>query len=440
MNTTSKTKAFALALSAVCALQSFAAETSLPAGYTRLEWIAAGGGSDGSQFLDTGYTPSSTDKISLRFREPAKQSSSDKWESLFCARTTSTPKNTFTVFHNDKTGQLRFDFGTKDTAATSPALGRNADHILEFDGNAQTYTLDGATSGALTDVSGAPFAAAGSSIHLFSTQTGSLVSRFRIYWFQVRDSAGALTADLRPCKRDSDGAVGMFDLVRETFCPAGGTGTFDTHDTKLPSGYSAREWIQSSGTQWINTEFTPFCFDSVTTTFRFKEIPSGANVNLAVFCARKDGKQTFSLLRIGSTFRFDHNAGKMTVASTVSPVVNTDYTITMNGTTLVGTVNGGNDVAFNDAGNFTVGSPFVLFAAHGGTISDANMTMKSSLRLFSFTVTDSATGTVLCDLLPCVRSLDNEAGLYDRINKRFLTNGGTGEFKVPIYSTFITFR
>ena len=438
MNTTSKTKAFALALSAVCALQSFAAETSLPAGYTRLEWLAS---TADTPYIDTGYTPTSTDKFTVRFRS---LSNAKNYEVLYCAR--GNGGGSFTCFRNNTGTGLRFDYNG-GTHGYSPSNSTNTEYILVADGNIaagntatsqySAYTLNGNVQALSTTTDRAGTFTIKKPLRLFATDSGTLPGRFRIYYFRVENSAGVLQADLRPCRRNSDGTLGMYDLVRETFCPAGGTGSFETNETGLPPGYSAREWIQSSGTQWVNTEFTPLCFDSVSTTFRFRALPSG---NFAVFCARKDGKQTFTFLRVGSTFRFDHNAGNKTATSSVSPVVNTDYTITMNGTTLVGTVNGGNDVAFNDAGNFTVGSPMTLFAAHNGTIADANMSMKSSLRLFSFTVTDSATGTVLCDLLPCVRSLDNEAGLYDRINKRFLTNGGTGEFKVPIYSTFITFR
>lgn len=423
----------ALAAAFLATSPCLAAIDSIPDGYTQLEWLAS---TADTPYVDTGYTPASTDKFTIRFRS---LSNAKNYEVLYCAR--GNGGGSFTCFRNNTGNGFRFDYNG-GTHGYSPSNSTNTEYILVADGNIaagntatsqySAYTLNGNVQTLSTTTDRAGAFTIKKPLRLFATDSGTLPGRFRIYYFRVENSAGVLQADLRPCRRNSDGTLGMYDLVRETFCPAGGTGSFETNETGLPPGYSAREWIQSSGTQWINTEFTPLCFDTVSTTFRFRALPSG---NFAVFCARKDGKQTFTFLRVGSTFRFDHNAGNKTATSTVSPVVNTDYTVTMNGTTHTGTVNGGNTVAFNDAGNFTVGSPFVLFAAHGGTISDANMTMKSSLRLFSFTVTDSATGTVLCDLLPCCRAEGDEAGLYDRINKKFLANGGTGEFKAPTNAT-----
>ena len=421
--------AAALAAAFLASPPCLAAVDSIPEGYTRLEWLAS---TADTPYVDTGYTPTSTDKFIVRFRS---LSNAKNYEVLYCAR--GNGGGSFTCFRNNTGNGFRFDYNG-GTHGYSPSNSTNTEYILVADGNIaagntatsqySAYSLNGNVQTLSTTTDRAGTFTIKKPLRLFATDSGTLPGRFRIYYFRVENSVGVAQVDLRPCRRNSDGTLGMYDLVRETFCPAGGTGTFDTNDTGVPSGYSAREWIQSNGTQWIDTEFTPLCFDSVSTTFRFRALPSG---NFAVFCARKDGKQTFTFLRVGSTFRFDHNAGNKTVASTVSPVVGTDYTITMNGTTHTGTVNGGNTVTFNDAGNFTVGSPMTLFAAHNGTISDANMSMKSSLRLFSFMVTDSATGTALCDLLPCVRQSDNKPGLYDRINKRFLVNGGSGEFKTP---------
>ena len=430
------TLAIATAVATSAILPAPAAVSALPEGYTRLEWIAA----DGNQRIDTDYRPDQTDKISVRFKMPTYSSAI---QTLFCARQNGTDTFTCLILTN---GRLRFDYNTGTVGTTPAGLARDVDYILVADGKTMTYTLNGnaVTLSDYTDRSGT--FTPGSTLRLFQTEGGALPGHYRMYWFKVEDESGNVKVDMRPCKRDSDGAIGMYDLVRESFLPNVSTGVFETNDTRLPSGYSAREWIQSSGSQWIDTQFTPLCFDTATARFQFRALP---NENLAVFCARNtSNKQTFTCLRIYNQsankkyFRFDRNEGTGTGGeSAFNPTLETDYTVVMNGTTRDCTLNDRSIATAGTEGNFTVGSQFSLFAAHSGTtLSDANMTMKSSLRLYGFTVTDSATGTILCDLLPCVRRADNKPGLYDRVNMRFLVNGGTGEFKVPVVATFVTFR
>lgn len=409
-------------------LPSFAAVDALPEGYTRLEWIAS---TSDAPYIDTDYTPDQSDKISVRFQQ-SNDTSSD-YQVLFCARDTSN-KNTFSCILL-KNGTLRFDYNDT-THGWSSALSRLAEYVLDVEGGTQTqsYAVNG---NALSNVNSKEGEfSVGSTLRLFATPTGTLPGRFRIYWFKVADSAGTPKVDLRPCRRDSDGVIGMFDLVRNCFCSTGGTGVFDTNDIGLPADYSAREWIESSGTQWINTQFTPLCFDTVSMSFRFRAL---SDDNLGLFCARNNGN-TFTCIKSnsanGNRIRFDRKAGTIGYYGT-SPVVNTDYTITMNGSTSQCSVNGSSVSTSGNEGYFAVGSPLVLFAMHQGA---ANMNNMSSIRLYGFSVTDSMTGAVLCDLLPCCRKSDGTLGLYDRINKRFLANGGTGTFTTREYATILSIR
>ena len=434
MNTSGiMTLAFATAVATSAILPAPAAVSALPEGYTQLEWIEA----DGKQRIDTGYTPDQTDKISVRFKMPTFNS---EIQALYCARKNG--KDTFTCLIT-KDGLLRLDYNGGTHGYTSTVLSRNADHILVSDGNTMAYTLDGdavtlsnatARSGTFT---------VGSTLRLFQTEGGALPGHYRMYWFKVEDVSGNVKVNMRPCI-DPYGRAGMYDFEREEFyakLPDDGTNPFEKNGTGLPSDYSAREWIQSSGTQWIDTQFKPYCFDTVSVRFQFQELP---NANQAVFCARGvNNTNTLTCLRLYETasvkpFRFDRKDGTGAHGkSSFNPLAKTDYTISVNGTTCDCTVNGESVATAGTDGHFVVGSSVVLFAAHtnGGAKS-----MLSSMRLYGFTVTDPMTGAILCDLLPCVRRADNKPGLYDRVNMRFLVNGGTGEFKVPIYSTFITFR
>ena len=437
-------KAVFTVMASIMALIASAAVDAIPAGYTRLEWLAS---TNDAPYIDTGYTPNQTDKITIRFRPLTDKGN---YEALYCAR--GNGGGTFSCIRYYNSGGLRFDYNGGAHGYSKNEVYRDTEYVLVADGNIaagntttnqyEAYTLNGNVETLTTTTDRSGTFSINNPLRLFATDTETLPGRFRIYYFRVENIAGVAQVDLRPCRRNSDGKLGMYDLVRETFCPAGGTGEFEANDIGVPSGYYAREWIQSDGNQWINTQFTPLCTHVVSTRFQFLSLP---NENLAVFCARDDGQKTFSCIRLSTNkLRFDHNKGKITVSSEIHPVARTDYTVTMNGTTLVGTVSGGgesDEKHFNDAGLFKVGSPFFLFAAVSGAYNSVspNLTMHSSLRLYSFTVTDSDSGVVLCDLLPCTRVSDGNHGLYDRINKRFLTNGGSGEFAVPRGMMLIVF-
>ena len=420
------------AATALAALHSPAAVDALPEGYTRLEWIAP---TNGAPHVDTDYTPEQTDKISVRFL--LSKNTGSEYQALYCARDAN-KGNTFScIVHSS--GMLRFDYNEGARGYTS-VLSRPSEIILDAEGGTgtQSYAINGNVLSGIESKEGE--FTVGSTLHLFATPTGELPGRSRIYWFQVRDSAGTLKVDLRPCLRESDGAVGMYDLVRERFLPGVGTGAFDANDTGLPAGYGARKWIETDGTQWINTQFTPLCFDTVSMSFRFREQSDDFR---GLFCARgANNTNTFTCIKSNKAngnnnrFRFDRKGGTIGYSAS-SSVADTDYTISMKGSTGECKVNGATVPTSGNGGNFTVGSPIVLFAMHQNA---ANMTYMSSLRLYCFTVTDSDTGIVLCDLLPCARSSDGKPGLYDRINKRFLANGGTGEFKTSEYAFVISVR
>lgn len=79
---------------------------------------------------------------------------------------------------------------------------------------------------------------------------------------------------------------------------------------------------------------------------------------------------------------------------------------------------------YTPVGNST--SNITLFAMNYG--ENQSIMMKSKMRLYGFKLGNSQGEKY--NLVPCVRKLDNVAGMYDTINKKFYTNNGTGEFVV----------
>lgn len=80
--------------------------------------------------------------------------------------------------------------------------------------------------------------------------------------------------------------------------------------------------------------------------------------------------------------------------------------------------------SYTPVGNNT--SNITLFAMNYG--ENQSIMMKSKLRIYSFKLGNIQGDKY--DLVPCVRKSDNVAGMYDKINKKFYTNVGTGEFVI----------
>lgn len=395
------------------------AESSLPDGYSRLEWIE----SSGAQYVETGYSPSSTDKVTVRFQflEPTYAD----YQALFCARKSG--KQTFSCMVL-KASKLRLDYNDGTCFTTGEQIQRT-DHLLVIDGKNQLYTLDGSQ---LSATAKSVDFTVGSAFNLFCSEAKTLLGKFRLYYFRVEDEEGNVKVDLRPC-RNSDGTIGLYDFAegRVGFYGNSGTGEFVGSGTQLPAGYEACDWVDSSGMQWLNTEVRPICCDRVDTKIRFHEVVA-ANYQ-AVFCARASGGiRTFTCVKNNNNvFRFDRNEGTGDGTSTLRPSAHNDYRIEMDAQTRDCRVNdevlynGGNPVKCGTVGGYVVGSPFVLFAGHDGTIGEGHMSMLSKMRLYSFKVLDP-NGGLISDLQPCRRVADGCVGVYDIVNNKFLTPSGEG--------------
>ncbi|MBQ7188194.1 MAG: formylglycine-generating enzyme family protein [Kiritimatiellae bacterium] len=206
---------------------------------------------------------------------------------------------------------------------------------------------------------------------------------------------------------------------------------------QLPAGYRQLEYIQSSGVQRIKTGLTPVATDTIEMRMRVLE----AGVNQCLWCSRGNGttSATFTAFLMSSgKFRFDHGSnGEETYAVTVG----NDYTVVANGSTLTTTVTNETAGTSGTGGtlsseSFTPGSEIALFASHHTGV-DNNVMNYISCRLYTFKVT-AADNTVKCELVPACRLDDGSIGLYDIVRDVFLTNVGTGTFRVPPATITIT--
>lgn len=181
----------------------------------------------------------------------------------------------------------------------------------------------------------------------------------------------------------------------------------------LPSGYKRLEYIRSSGTQYIDTGFTP---DSNSGVNMVCEMLSKSG-NQAPFMTRDapNGTYMFGIFSISGVFRSDYGSEKKSFSSSLSTLQKLSLDRNKNVCTI------GTTTITNTASTFTAKWTLFLLA------SDDNGTAKffSNAKLYSCQIYDN--GTLVRDYIPCQKP-DGTIGLWDDVNSVFYGNAGTGTF------------
>ncbi len=191
----------------------------------------------------------------------------------------------------------------------------------------------------------------------------------------------------------------------------------------LPSEYQQVEYIESTGTQYINTLITPtenleFELESQVISSdhsqRYRHILgsriSGGNNDFAIMVDTQND-YTYRLEYGGIT------GGNVILANTTS--LQKNKIEFKNRTLTINSINYGTAQEFS----FTSNIPIYIFALnHGNTADLRNL----NLRLFRLKFYKE--GNILRDFVPCYRKSDNVVGLYDLVEDKFYVNQGTGNF------------
>ena len=180
----------------------------------------------------------------------------------------------------------------------------------------------------------------------------------------------------------------------------------------LPDGYTELEYIQSTGTQYINTGVQPNQNTRVTAT----AFLTPSDVGTWLFGARNAASDsTFGFLTYENAYRSDYNTDQN---KTIPAAYSDPFEIDKNKNQ---TQINGETEATSSVGTFQCNYPLILFANNtGGSISGGG-----SGKIYQLSIYDN--GTMARMFIPCINP-DGEIGLYDAANGQFYGNSGTGVF------------
>lgn len=187
----------------------------------------------------------------------------------------------------------------------------------------------------------------------------------------------------------------------------------------LPNGYTQLEYIESTGTQYINTNHTPTTNTVWETDFQFIGDQSFAGQNSGANGSLRDGstpEKRFAFLYLNETGKWQFGVGTGIANDGIADNNRHIFTVRGNGTCSVDSTD------YSTGGTATGGQIWLFDWYH----TSANDTRPVCGRLYSTKILES--GTIVKHLIPSKRNSDNEIGLYDLVNDVFYTNSGTGEF------------
>lgn len=202
----------------------------------------------------------------------------------------------------------------------------------------------------------------------------------------------------------------------------------DNTSTILPNEYQQVEYIESNGTQYIDTGIIPdenygFYVDIY---FDVNIDTNSPSIKILGSSLRNNGAWGgVTLSSYGST-----SGGQMTWFSKSGQLIN-PYLASKTRMQCYFV----NDIYSTSLDNSTTSIPksvydnicgsIYLFAIHSEEGVYFNTT--SCLKIYEYKTYNNS--DVVQDFIPCYRKSDNEIGMYDTVNNKFYTNQGTGTFK-----------
>ena len=187
----------------------------------------------------------------------------------------------------------------------------------------------------------------------------------------------------------------------------------------LPVGYTQVEYIESTGTQYIDTGIN---INTTTSRYETKISPSLVSGTIAIFGTRNSSsanQSSMNMFIIDGTFRLDWLYGAM--GNSVKNISsNTEYTISI--TRGLATIN---NVNYVSGENTSIDSSYTFYI---GNLNNAGSVYSKEFSGKIYYSKLYNNNILVFDGVPCYRKSDNEIGMYDLVSNTFFTNAGKGTF------------
>lgn len=375
------------------------ASNTVSSGLVELDYIA----STGTQYIDTGIKASKNLKVE--------------------ADINITTASGWVMILGDYTSGSYFSWWRKDTTMYA-YYGSNNKTLAEQTGKRKyvanntnnVWSID--SSNITVSPNSSDFSKNGGNLYLFSVNNGGNYNKasMKLYSCKIYNN-GTLVRDFIPAKRISDSKCGLWDKVNYKFYTDINGNNFiaGTEKTTIAAIGTPIEYIQSSGTQYINSEFIP----KATTRTIMKAEPMSWSAWSAFFGTRNTSSPTATQAYIAAVpaatlYRSDYFGSSLTAETpTIMQITNIDKNKN---------ICSFNNIMITNTSS-TVNATTNMFLLALNDVGTAKYFL--SAKLYSCKIYDG--DTLVRDFIP-IKTTTNIYGLWDKVNKVFYPNAGTGTF------------
>ena len=355
--------------------------------YTRLDYIEA----TGAQYINTGYIVQETDTIEMRY-VVTTQTSADK---ALCGVYDDGGNLWFSIYSN--TGYVRF--GSSSSASITNA---RMSYALTMKKNKVSIDSGGS---AQTNFAGMP----NSPLYLFARNNKNasvgMYGYCKCMAFSIKNANNEYVMDMRPCKRDTDGAIGMLDFVSGELFVNGGSGADFSYgaEVNVTNEYEAIDYVSFEDDKLYDLGI-------VDSTYTLEAMFARAATSAAAYLYGKfTSPHTASVsayLSSSGSWRFGSTYKSLTMNNkSIHKVIisngscNADETIT----------------SFTKSDAFTTPESVVL---GGYRAASGSLVKNFQGKVYYFRISKS--GTPILYWLPCRRKSDGVEGFWDCVTQTFV--------------------
>ena len=395
-------------------IMSLKKESRLPSAYQEVEYIQ----STGTQYIKIkDGQVDSTYGLKLKYSVIGEQ---DNYVAGFGS--TDNKRFLFPTLSKAINNTWRYGWGTYGTGDTTPNYSVNVypdglTNVYECELNYMNNKKIKFADNEETTILGANQDFTNTDFYLFKSYSTAMKARI----YEAKLSYGTtLIRDLIPCYRKSDYKPGLYDIVEGIFYTNDGEGEF-----KYPSDFSKFqevEYIESTGSQYIDTGFNPNKDTSVEVVANWSVVN-----NTELFGARNNNVLYELLVYTAGTTYYQY--GGHSVSSSVP--VGTKHTYYANKNKLY--CDNHLYITTTAGQNFSITKSLFLM----GLNNAGSAQRLSTAKVYSAKIWDN--DTLVRNLIPCyciatVTDVNGNLcqpgtiGMYDSINSDFYTNAGTGTF------------
>ena len=378
-----------------------------PSTLTFVEYIE----SSGTQYIDTLYTPTNNTRVLLDAQ--ITQGETGEKQLFGLRESTSGPFLTFFLTTANKISSRWRETAIKTFSSSDTIYERHT-----FDRNQNTATYDGET---LTwEDTEFTFSY---TLPLLCRKTGTTIDehiKAKVYSCQIYEN-DTLVRDFQPAI-NLNGEAGLYDAVNNKFYKNAGSGAFTVprlYDS-LPSSYILATYVETSGTQYIDTGFIPNSSSRLVMDV-YPQYSGTAYEGL--FGARPStNTDAFGVWVRNDGVFLNYNDGTITTYTfSIDPAQRMLIDISPGETTI-------NDTSITTTTtSFDTGNNLVLMAYNTGGTIDTRM---ANARMYSCQIYNS--GSLVRDYLPCVEEATGKIGLFDLQDGVFYPFQGTYTVKAVV--------